>query len=108
MTIRPGEFWVAEITFTSGAGSKKRPILVLWLDGADVVVAAVTTAKPRSVFDVELQDWQTSGLRKASAVRLARLDCLEQSLLVGRIGTISRSDSEKVKQAWEQSVKPQF
>jgi hypothetical protein len=25
MTIRPGEFWVAEIPFTSGGGSKKRP-----------------------------------------------------------------------------------
>lgn len=38
-TIQPGEFWVADIPFTSGGGSKKRPILVLWLDGDDVVAA---------------------------------------------------------------------
>ena len=44
MIIRPGEFWVADIRFTDGSGSKKRPVLVLWLDGADTVVAAVTSA----------------------------------------------------------------
>ena len=44
MTIRPGEFWVADIPFTDASGSKKRPVLILWLDGSDVVAAAVTTA----------------------------------------------------------------
>jgi hypothetical protein len=39
MTIQPGEFWVAEIPFTSGTIAKKRPVLVLWLDGQDAVVA---------------------------------------------------------------------
>src|SRR4051794_17146887 len=108
MTIRAGEFWVAEIRFTSGTTSKKRPVLVLWLDGADVVVAAVTSAKPRSAFDVELADWQASGLRLASTVRLSRLDCLEQSILIGRIGTISEADGEKIERTWAKSVKPQF
>jgi mRNA interferase MazF len=108
MTIRPGEFWVANIPFTTGSGTKKRPVLVLWLDGADVVAASVTTAKPRSPVDIELADWQSSGLRMASTVRLSRLDCLEQSLLIGRIGAISRADGEKVKQTWATSIKPQF
>ena len=44
MTIQPGEFWVADIPFTDGSASKKRPVLVLWLDGQDMVVAAVTSA----------------------------------------------------------------
>ena len=104
MTIWPGEFWVAEIPFTSGSRSKKRPVLVLWLDGTDVVVAVVTNARPRSAFDVELADWQGSGLRRASTVRLSRLDCLEQSLLVGRIGNISKLDGERVTQTWSLSI----
>ena len=108
MTIRPGEFWVADIRYTSGSGTKKRPVLVLWLDGSDAVVAAVTSAKPRSTFDVELADWQASGLRLASTVRLSRLDCLEQTLLIGRIGIISTADGDKIKQVWTSSVKPQF
>jgi mRNA interferase MazF len=44
MPIQAGEFWVADIPFTNGSGSKKRPVLVLWLDGLDAVVAAVTSA----------------------------------------------------------------
>ncbi len=65
MTVQPGEFWIANIPFTGGSGSKKRPVLVLWLDGADLVAAAVTTAPPRSHFDVALNDWKSSGLRRA-------------------------------------------
>jgi len=44
MTIRPGEFWVADIPFTNLSVSKKRPVLILWVDGQDAMVAAVTTA----------------------------------------------------------------
>ena len=43
MTIQPGEFWVADIRYTDGQGSKRRPDLVLWLEGPDAVVAAVTS-----------------------------------------------------------------
>ncbi len=46
MTIQPSDFWVADIPYTSSSASKKRPILVLWLDGDDVVAAVVTSAKP--------------------------------------------------------------
>jgi mRNA interferase MazF len=108
MTIQPGEFWIADIPFTSGSGSKKRPVMVLWLDGADLVAAAVTTAPPRSLFDVALNDWRLSGLRRESTVRLSRLDCLERSLLIARIGTISAADGARVKESWEKHVKPQF
>lgn len=82
MPIQPGEFWVADIPFTDGSGSKKRPVLVLWLDGMDVVVAAVTTAAPCLPTDVSLTDWTAAGLRLPSTVRLSRLDCLEQLLLI--------------------------
>ena len=108
-TIEPGDFWVAKIPFTNGAGSKKRPILLLWLDGEDVVAAVVTSAPPRSQTDVFLNDWSVSGLRGASTVRLSRLDCLEKSLLLGKkIGQISQADAAAVKQVWELYVKPQF
>ena len=108
MTIQAGELWVADIPFTDGSGSKRRPVLVLWLDAMDVVAAVVTTARPRSNTDVPLADWQASGLRAASTVRLARLDCLEQSLLIHRIGTISPVDADAVKQVWSSEVKPAF
>jgi mRNA interferase MazF len=39
MTIKAGEFWLAEIQYTNGADAKKRPVLILWLDGQDAIVA---------------------------------------------------------------------
>jgi mRNA interferase MazF len=106
--IKPGEFWIASIPFTSGTASKKRPILVLWLDGDDVVAAVVTSAKPRTQTDVVLQDWSISGLRVASTVRLSRLDCLEKQLLLSKIGEISEIDAQEIREVWESYVKPHF
>jgi mRNA interferase MazF len=108
MTIRPGEFWIAEIPFTSGIRAKKRPVLILWIDGQDAMAAVVTSAPPRTPMDVFLEDWSSSGLRVASTVRLSRLDCLETSLFLAKIGQISDSDAIKVKEAWQKYVKPQF
>jgi mRNA interferase MazF len=106
--IQAGEFWVADIPFTSGGGSKKRPILVLWLDGNDVVTAVVTSAKPRTQTDVFLDDWATSGLHVASTVRLSRLDSLDQSLLLAKIGQVSESDAKRLKELWNLYIKPKF
>jgi mRNA interferase MazF len=58
--------------------------------------------------DVALADWKASGLRRASTVRLSRLDCLEQSILIGRIGVISTADGERIKLTWDKYIKPQF
>ena len=108
MPIQPGEFWVAEIPFTSGGRSKQRPVLVLWLDGQDAVVAAVTSAAPRSATDVPLTDWKAAGLRVPSTVRLSRLDCLEQTLLLFKLGTISGADSQQVKAIRAARIRPGF
>lgn len=108
MTIQPGEFWVADIAFTNGIASKKRPVLVLWLDGNDAVVAVVTSAQPRTRTDLCLNDWATSSLRVASTVRLSRLVCLTQSLLLGKIGLISPTDAAQAKEIWQLYIKPQF
>ncbi len=108
MTILPGEFWVAEIPFTDWSDVKRRPVLVLWLDGEDVIVAAVTSAKPRTATDVPLSKWKLSGLRVASTARLARLDCLEQSLLLRKLGNIQPDDAQVLKDVWSQHIYPQF
>lgn len=107
-TIRPGELWLADIPFTDGSSAKRRPVLVLWLDGQDVVVAAVTSAVPRTVTDVALKDWRKSGLRVASTVRLSRLDCLEQTLLHRKLGALLSDDASLVRDVWVRLVRPGF
>jgi len=108
MTPSPGEIWLADIPFTDGSASKIRPVLVLWLDAADVVVAAITSAPPRSASDVILADWQSEGLRVPSTVRLSRLDCLEQILLRRKLGSLSADDARKVKEVWASRVQLRF
>jgi len=105
---QPGEFWLADIPFTNGTASKLRPVLVLWTDATDVVVAAVTSAEPRSKTDVALQNWATAGLRVASTVRLSRLDCLEQLLLRRRLGVLARGDADLLKRVWADEIRLRF
>jgi len=105
---QPGELWLADIPFTRGVASKLRPVLVLWTDAADVVVAAVTSAQPRSTTDVALQNWSAAGLRVASTVRLSRLDCLEQNLLRRRLGIVAQDDAERLKRVWANEMQLHF
>ncbi len=107
-TVRPGDFYVADIPFTNGMASKKRPVFVLWLEGDDAVVASVTTAAPRSATNVLIHAWSAAGLRKPSSVRLSRLDCLEQSLLIARPDAVSEDDASRLKTAWRDHVRLQF
>lgn len=108
MNPTPGEFWLANIPFTNGLASKVRPILVLWLDSSDLVVAAVTSAQPRSAADVAVLDWISAGLRVPSTVRLSRLDCLEQSLLHRKLGVVSAADALRIRQTWIAQIKLEF
>ena len=104
----PGEIWLADIPFTSGVASKLRPVLILWTDGGDAVVAAVTSAQPRSATDVVLKNWAAAGLRVASTVRLSRLDCLEQVLLRRRFGIMFRADADEIKRVWASEIRLSF
>ncbi len=108
MIIKAGDFWVAKITFTDGINFKKRPVLILWCDGDDVIVAVVTSAQPRTQTDVVLKDWQKSGLKLASTVRLSRLDSLEKSLLIAKIGHLTTDDAQNLLNTWNKYIKPQF
>jgi mRNA interferase MazF len=108
MNLQAGEIWLADIPYTDGKASKIRPVLVLWLDAMDAVVAVVTSAAPRTTTDASLADWAAAGLRVASTVRLSRLDCLEQSLLFRRLGSLSQRDALQIKATWDIHVKPQF
>jgi len=108
MTIRPGDFWLASVPYTDGSGAKIRPVLVLWLDGQDAIVATVTSAAPRTPSDILLNDWQAIGLKLPSTLRLSRLACLHQALLHTQKSHISNTDARRVKDIWAKHIKLQF
>jgi mRNA interferase MazF len=103
---RPGDTWLADITYTPGVTSKRRPVLVLWRDGDDVIVALVTSAQPGSATDVAaLTDWGRAKLRVASTVRLLSLDSLEIDLPARRVGRVNRTDAAALEAAWNTHLK---
>jgi mRNA interferase MazF len=106
--LRAGEIWLANIPFTTGTGRKLRPVLILWMDAQDAVVAAITSASPRSATDIPLQDWPTEGLRVPSTLRLSRLDSLEQSVFVQALGCLSSADSATVRKVWNTQIRLAF
>ena len=108
MTLLPGEIWLANIPFTTGAASKMRPVLILWIDAHDAVGAAITPASPRSATDVLLRDRNREGLRVSSTVRLSRLDSLEESIFVRRLGVLPGADSAAVRHVWISQIRLTF
>jgi mRNA interferase MazF len=57
--------------------------------------------------DIPFTDGSASKKRPI-LVRLSRLDCLEQSLLLFRLGRISPVDARNLKNVWTRHIKPQF
>ncbi len=96
----PSEIWLASFPYTTGTGSKIRPVVVLWVDHADSVVAIVTTSAPRTPTDVGLTDWAESGLSRPSVVRLMRLGSVQNQLLKRRLGTLSTRDAAALTETW--------
>jgi mRNA interferase MazF len=41
-------------------------------------------------------------------VRLSRLDCLEKSLLITKLGQLSQEDADNLREVWNTHIKPQF
>jgi mRNA interferase MazF len=93
MPFERGEVVLLAFPFSSGAGVKQRPALVL-LDAKDqdLLVARVTTQSYQSPFDITVQDWREAGLLAPSVVRLHKLATIEKRLVRRKLGRISGSD----------------
>ena len=95
-----GEVVLLSFPFADASGARRRPALVLVDTGdEDVVVARVTSQPLRSIFDVEIIDWQRAGLLLPSVVRLAKVATLEKRLVERRLGRLATDDWVRVRTA---------
>ena len=99
-----GEIHICRFPFTSGAASKPRPALVLFDLGTDVIICRITSTAHSGLLDVPVRDWAAAGLAKASIIRLNRIVTAEKSLLHVRLGELSKSDQEAVRQVWNANM----
>ena len=99
----PGDILLAALTFTSQAGVKKRPVLVV-RDGGDedLLVAPITSHSAHARYDVGLADWRHAGLRLPSLARVEKLATVEKSAILRRLGRCTPGDWASVQRALQE------
>ena len=92
-TFEPGEIVLVAFPFTSGAGSKQRPALVVFDAGdSDIIIASITTQSRSSPFDITILEWRAAGLLAPSTARMHKLATLEKALVRRRFGRLVAPD----------------
>ncbi len=101
MPVKRGEIVLVPVPFTSGSGSKTRPVLVVQTDHnnhrlQDTIVAVITSTTRRATLEptqllIELAttEGRRSGLLNDSAVKCERLHTVLQSQIQRTIGSLS-------------------
>jgi len=100
-----GDVFICEFPFTSGAPSKIRPTLVLFDLQQDAIVCRITSVLRTGPLDVRLNDWNSAALLKPSIARRDRIVTADKAVFLRRLGSLSTSDLDEVRHAWNQHVK---
>lgn len=94
-----GEIVLLKFPFTDGDKSKKRPALILVdTEDEDIIVCRITSKLYNSNFDYEITNWEKSGLKLPSVIRLHKIATLEKSLVDQSIGMIDKKLKKLIKQ----------
>jgi mRNA interferase MazF len=81
------------LVFSSQAGNKQRPVVVVYDSvDADLLAAPITSHVARTSFDVTVIQWQRAGLRLPSVVRVDKLATIERTTIVRQLGKMTPSD----------------
>ncbi len=77
-----GDIVLLSFPFTGLQSVKKRPALILFDTGDnDAVVCRITSQIFDSIYDIEINDWQFSGLLSPSCIRLHKIATIEKYLI---------------------------
>jgi mRNA interferase MazF len=65
-----GDIVLIKFPFTDISGVKKRPALILHnTKDNDIIVCRITSQAKQTEFDIEISDWQISGLKLPSTIK---------------------------------------
>ena len=94
-----GDVLLIAFPFTNAREAKKRPALVLLdADDNDLLLARITSQSVNTNFDLQIAEWQESGLLTRSYVRLHKLATLETALVDRRLGALKLTDLIKIEE----------
>ncbi len=98
-----GEIVLVPFPFTDQTGIKKRPAVVVSsaaynLARIDLILMAVTSQLriPIKADEIEMVDWQKSGLLKPSVIKPV-LTTIEKNLILRRLGNLEDEDKENLR-----------
>lgn len=93
-----GDIVLLKFPFTDGYSFKKRPALVIndFNDG-DILVCRITSKIYNSDQDVLVDDWEKTGLKLPSVVRVHKMSSLEKLLVEVQIGKVNETVRLKIK-----------
>ena len=109
MDYKPGDIIVVPFPFVDSPHAKPRPALVLSSaqfndDNHHTICAMITTASNTNwVSDTAIKKLSTTGLHVASVVR-PKLFTLDNILIKKKIGSLSKSDKQKISQQYSQWI----
>ena len=95
-----GDIVLLRFPFTDGNTFKKRPALIVndCKDG-DIIVCRITSRLYNSRYDIYIDNWEKSGLKLPSIIRVHKIATLEKNmveLIMGKIDESLKADIRNI------------
>ena len=93
-----GDIVLLKFPFTDSKTYKKRPALIINdFDDGDILVCRITSKIYKTKNDIYIDDWEKSGLKLPSVIRVHKMATLEKDLVEIFMGQIENPIKEKVR-----------
>jgi mRNA interferase MazF len=100
-----GDIVLLRFPYTDGQSFKRRPALVINdTNDGDVVVCRITSQIYKTKFDVKVDNWDKSGLKLPSVIRIHKIATLEKEMVESVMGKIDDSIKEKVEKRFKKLI----
>ncbi len=95
-----GNFVLLKFSFSDSINIKRRTALIIndFSDG-DIIVCRITSQIYRTANDIYVDNWDKSGLKLPSVIRVHKLATLEKGMVEMVLGEIDTETKNKVKMA---------
>ncbi len=93
-----GDIVLLRFPYTDGQTFKRRPALIINdYDDGDIIVCRITSQIYNSKQDIYFDNWEKSGLKLPSVIRIHKIATLERDMVETVMGKVNESLKEKVK-----------
>lgn len=93
-----GDIVLLKFPFTDGTTFKRRPALIINdFDDGDLIVCRITSQIYKTKNDIYIDNWEKSGLKLPSVIRVHKIATLEKDMVEFIMGHIEKPTKEKVR-----------